>query len=405
MAARECATMADRKIFTAFFSYAHHDATTDPDLVSAFTAALENRVNAKLINVSFAVWRDTEALRTGDRWDERIDQQLRSADILIILLTPSWLQSDYCRREFLVFECLEIERGVGEYVAPILVRNIERQEKYLTADQSIVYDNIKSRQYQKAIATDFLMLSDAEQIVLIDKIADDIVGMIDRRRIVPASASVIRALAPVRTSKEFDARAQNYEKVDFLTDGEVVLGRATNSRQRDIFAHVGFVRRLYIQGKLGRIEFGVRRAHLSIKSEGSGQLSKIDELRAGSDRKTIYYTSLHEAPNAVTVCIDPPLGESSLAELPMPPSKNENYLCKVAEASGDVLPQHIKAELIVSLNAEGLNVGDGYVISPRTRSAIRAIMDVVKAKIARRNNETIDSRGEFRRMLPVRERR
>ena len=73
--------MQTHRTFTAFFSYAHHDADTDPQLVEAFTVALEKRVNAKLTNARFIIWRDAEGLRTGDKWAQKLEEVVRSSDI------------------------------------------------------------------------------------------------------------------------------------------------------------------------------------------------------------------------------------------------------------------------------------------------------------------------------------
>src|SRR5947207_2944477 len=123
--------MPDQKSFKAFFSYARHDAVTDPELVESFTTALENRVNAKILNARLSIWRDEHGLRTGDRWNEKIEGEVRSSDVLIVLLSPRWIESPYCRKEYTIFEEVESRREVGDYVAPILVRSIESQEKYL----------------------------------------------------------------------------------------------------------------------------------------------------------------------------------------------------------------------------------------------------------------------------------
>jgi hypothetical protein len=239
--------MPEHKIFKAFFSYAHHDAETDPGLVAAFTTSLENRVNAKLLNARFAIWRDKEGLRTGDRWNEKIEAELRSSDVLILLLTPRWVESEYCRKEYTIFEGVEAGREVGEYVAPILVRTIERQEKHFTAEQKDIYERIKARQLQRVLATEFMKLSEAERTAVIDQIADDIEGMIERRRLLPAMAAPVgNSPVRVRRAKEFDAGAQNYERVDFVTDGEVVLNQSGDDGQRDVLAYVGFLERLYV---------------------------------------------------------------------------------------------------------------------------------------------------------------
>jgi hypothetical protein len=171
--------MQTRRTFTAFFSYAHHDADTDPQLVEAFTVVLEKRVNAKIVNARFTIWRDEEGLRTGDKWAHKLEEVVSSSDILIVLLTPRWIDSDFCRKEYLVFEEAEAARNVGEYIVPILARSIEKVEKYFTKDQTDVWARLSQRQYAKANAVEFLRLGEPGRTALIDDIAEDIEGMIE----------------------------------------------------------------------------------------------------------------------------------------------------------------------------------------------------------------------------------
>jgi hypothetical protein len=401
--------MAAHRIFKAFFSYARHDAIADPSLVEAFTDTLEKRVNAKLTNARFAIWRDVSEVSTGDRWNETIESEVRNSDILIVLLTPRWIESDYCRKEYAIFERVEATRNVGEYVVPILARSLKTQAKHFTDLQRDVYQAIASRQFRHATATEFMTSGVAGQIELVDKLADDIEGMIERLRVLPAGRHVnpVKAVSS-RTKRllEFDGRAQNYEKVDFVSGGEVVLRRRSTDDQSDVLAHVGFIERLYVQGKRkrGRVEFGVRRAFVSVENSGSGTLSQVDELKR-SDSQSCYYTTLHEAPQAVTVCMDPPVGRTTLAELPLTPAKNENYLSKMAIASADVTAQNLRAELIVSLDIEGLYLADvEHDLSPQTEQAIKAIIEVARQKLERSNNQKLDKSGNFRRALPIEER-
>jgi TIR domain len=142
--------------FKGFFSYAHLDATASPGLIDALTVDLESLVTAKLLNAGLAIWRDRTHLRTGDRWDPAIEGELRGSDILIVLVTPSWIQSDFCRKEYLVFEEVEGAYGGGGYIVPILARSVESQERHLTPAQRLVYESIGGRQYFPMLAADFL---------------------------------------------------------------------------------------------------------------------------------------------------------------------------------------------------------------------------------------------------------
>jgi hypothetical protein len=126
--------MAEQENFRGFFSYARHDGETDPGLIVALTTELEGRVNARLVNARFVIWRDTERLKVGERWDDTIDGELRCADLLIVLLTPRWIASEYCRKEFSLFEELEASRRIGQRVVPVLARPIPAdQERRLTS--------------------------------------------------------------------------------------------------------------------------------------------------------------------------------------------------------------------------------------------------------------------------------
>ncbi|MCI0467757.1 MAG: toll/interleukin-1 receptor domain-containing protein [Beijerinckiaceae bacterium] len=168
-----------RPVFKGFFSYSHSDAAVDPEIVEAFSAQLEKRVDAKLVNASFKIWRDTENLRAGDYWDECIKAELGAVDILIVLLTPKWISSDYCRNEFSLFE---LTRNRGSCIVPIYARDIETQAKFLESDQKALYDRLKRIQHQQVIPGLFARLSANERIELIENVAGPICSMIDRLR-------------------------------------------------------------------------------------------------------------------------------------------------------------------------------------------------------------------------------
>jgi hypothetical protein len=264
-----------------------------------------------------------------------------------------------------------------------------------------VYKRIRSRQFEKVLSSDLA----ADRFSIINKVADDIVGMIERLRILPTPALPASRPVQARKEREFDSTAQSYERVDFLSDGEVVLGRPKADGWRDVLAHVGFVERLYIRGEQSRVEFGVRRAFVSVASNTSGVLSKLDELRDGNDQRNFRYVPWRDAPYAITICIDPPEGKLSLAELPLPPAPGENLFSRIATASAEVSVTQFHANLIVSLDVEGLYlVDDNYKLSAKKQAAIKAILGVARAKVARANNETVDRHGLFRRALPVSER-
>jgi hypothetical protein len=145
----------------------------------------------------------------------------------------------------------------------------------------------------------------------------------------------------------------------------------------------------------------VRRAYLRIANHGPGELTKIRSLKGG-ERDNARYVAFHDAPNAIGVCMDPPPGRPSIAELALPPAENENYLSKVAAASDEVATDRLRAELAVDLNVEGLYIADAERSpSPRILMNIQAIIDTVVTKTATSEDQSVVPTGKLRRKLRV----
>jgi class 3 adenylate cyclase len=201
---------------------------------------------------------------------------------------------------------------------------------------------------------------------------------------------------------EFNARAQNYDRVDFVSSAEVVIDQQPDGFERGLYAQVDFVERLYVATGRARIEFGVRRAFVTVENDGPGKLSRGKSLRTEVTQGNAYFVTLQEAPDAVTICMDPDRGKNSLAELALPPSApKENYLCRIATATIDVESTRLWAELHVSLDVEGLYLADDIAskVSRSTKNQIKAIMSVA----AQKNHQKVEG-GEIRRRIEVTER-
>jgi class 3 adenylate cyclase len=200
---------------------------------------------------------------------------------------------------------------------------------------------------------------------------------------------------------EFHAAAQNYDRVDFVSSAEVFIDQHQDGKERGVYAQVYFVERLYVESPRARIEFGVRRAYVSVGNNGSGRLTRADHLRAGPTRRNVQFVSLNDMPEAVSLCIDPDPGRTSLAELALPPTPRENYLCQIATATAEVETEQLQAELRVSLDVEGLYLADD--IAPLVSSKKKKQIEAIVAVAAKKNFHRI-ANGEIRRPLEVRER-
>lgn len=389
--------------FQAFFSYSHHDARTNKSTVETLTTKLENNVNAKLINAKFRIWKDTENLRTGDRWNDRIGDAIKQSNIFIILLTPKWIESEYCRKEFNLFS--ELEPDLGEYVAPIMARNIDRQAGNFTQDQSRIFGQIRQRQYTLLPSANLSSVRTSEKEALINKISDDIEGMIERLRNQEVK-EFIGSHSVKRTSRvprpEYTSDAHNYKDVDFLSVADIVVDQTVHDGKKNIHAHIDFLPRLYIQTSSARLEFGVKRAFLSINDQGKFGIAYNEDWLGRADRQSAYYVNMKDDAGSLTICMDPPSGQTHLAELALPVAAGENRYSKVATVNSDANFTNITAKIVVSLKAESI-----YVFSSETKDrpatvSLRKVTAIINAMIAK-DGDPASERVE--RIIEVKERK
>lgn len=101
-----------------FCSYAHEDEELREDFVSS-VALLRQQ---KLVEV----WHDKE-IPAGKNWAGEIDEHLNTADIVVLLISRHFLNSDFCYAKE-VSRALEREQKKEAVVVPIIVRACDWEE-------------------------------------------------------------------------------------------------------------------------------------------------------------------------------------------------------------------------------------------------------------------------------------
>ena len=86
--------------------------------VTDFHAHLENELKQSAPGTS--VFFDKRNLNDGGHFPDELSAELQQADVLIPLLSPAWLQSDWCRREFELFTSDRQDVGRLHRVLPVL---------------------------------------------------------------------------------------------------------------------------------------------------------------------------------------------------------------------------------------------------------------------------------------------
>ena len=110
-----------------FISYSHIDNTPFGDprggWVDIFHAQLQNFVNVH-VGQRTTVWRD-KRLTEAEVFSDEIEQQLHSSAVLISVISPGYLRSEWCNRELVGFTRAAQERG------NLRVGNLQRVVKVL----------------------------------------------------------------------------------------------------------------------------------------------------------------------------------------------------------------------------------------------------------------------------------
>ncbi|PJG53866.1 hypothetical protein CVM73_17555 [Bradyrhizobium forestalis] len=117
---------ANRSI-SVFITYSHHDrAYLAEDSLYGFLKGLTRE--------GFSIWFDTR-LEAGALWDNEIKKQMEAADIVIALVSQSFLNSDYCQSVEMA-RFLERRKETGLVILPIIVAPCDwRSYPWLSATQ------------------------------------------------------------------------------------------------------------------------------------------------------------------------------------------------------------------------------------------------------------------------------
>lgn len=102
----------------AFMSYVRFDDQHDDGQLSVFRERLSAEVRAQTGH-EFAIFQDRNDVAWGQNWQQRIDEALDAATLLLVIITPSLFQSPACRAEFQRFRERERALGRADLILPV----------------------------------------------------------------------------------------------------------------------------------------------------------------------------------------------------------------------------------------------------------------------------------------------
>jgi len=118
----------ERQPIEVFFSYSREDKPLRDKLEIHLSSLRQQGV--------ISSWHDRQIV-AGSEWEEEIDRHMRTADIILLLVSPDFVNSKYCYDIELPYAMRRHEAGEA-YVVPILLRPVARW-KNLTFTRLQVY--------------------------------------------------------------------------------------------------------------------------------------------------------------------------------------------------------------------------------------------------------------------------
>jgi predicted NBD/HSP70 family sugar kinase len=130
----------------AFLSYTHADDQHNSGYISEFRKRLAAEV-ALQRGQDIDIFQDRTDIEWGQRWQERIDNAIDGATILIPILTPYYFRSSACRDELARFLQREAELGRSDLILPVYYVTASVLEKSGERDADELAKEIRRRQF------------------------------------------------------------------------------------------------------------------------------------------------------------------------------------------------------------------------------------------------------------------
>ncbi len=108
-----------KKEVKIFISYAHEDEKIKDELVGTHLKAIQNHYFDSLV-----AWTDAE-IKPGSNWDNKIKKEIEGADIIIFLITPNFLASDYIMNTEMK-NALERFKEKKQIIVPVYIEGVAK---------------------------------------------------------------------------------------------------------------------------------------------------------------------------------------------------------------------------------------------------------------------------------------
>ena len=143
------ASLADLPELVGFFSYSRDDDEDSHGALSALRDRIQRELRGQLgrSTRTFRLWQDKEAIPSGTLWETEIKNAVAQSVFFIPIITPTVVQSHYCRFELEAFLEREAALDRADLVFPVLYIRVPGLEDEARQKSDPVLSIVGKRQY------------------------------------------------------------------------------------------------------------------------------------------------------------------------------------------------------------------------------------------------------------------
>ncbi|MEY9360906.1 hypothetical protein ABH994_003627 [Bradyrhizobium yuanmingense] len=115
-----------------FISYARDDDRVRPGStdLKGFVTFLDDSIRYEFTELGPQrpkIWRDTRRIVDGAQFTPDIEDALKQASLLLVVLSPNWMASEWCKRELEIFAKYHGPEGIRERIVVVAKRHVDRE--------------------------------------------------------------------------------------------------------------------------------------------------------------------------------------------------------------------------------------------------------------------------------------
>lgn len=187
--ARICAIEGKRDDGCLFLSYARNDRNKYSKL-KAVIDHLDHRVSELRAMTPPVVFFDENSIETGEQWERAISRAAHESQVLVCMLSASYISSEWCAKEFDVFRRRVVAAGSDARVAIIPVIWDIREDQIPSA--------LRAYQYKNSATPDVYLAEGLRSLRALKKRRDAYITTIEHlaQTIAKAAQRLLPALSP-----------------------------------------------------------------------------------------------------------------------------------------------------------------------------------------------------------------